>query len=201
MRLSPVFALVTVAFSGLVLPLLPADAAPVVKADVEEPVLEETMGGCSLKCAFRWSVETVPLPGGKPQPVKALHDESAMTTWTAKHAAKGGGVGTKLRLVFPAKLHPEIEGETPVYGLDLINGYWRTEELWEQYARVKKIRLYYNDRHLCDVTFADSRRWQRSMFPDMMVRSGDSMTIEILEVYPGKKQEVAISELVLQGAH
>lgn len=192
----------TIAFASLGLSVLPgASGAELVKADVEEPVLEELMGGCSLKCAFRWHVEAVPAQGGKPQLVKALSDESAQTPWTAPHAARKGGVGTRLRLVFPKKLPAEIDGETPVYGLDLINGYWKNDELWEQYARVKKVRLYYNNKHLCDVAFADTRRWQRSLFPDQMVRSGDSMTIEILEVYPGKRQEVAISELVLQGAH
>ncbi|RYD84346.1 MAG: hypothetical protein EOP84_05735 [Verrucomicrobiaceae bacterium] len=200
MRISPVSATIAVALLGLG-SLSALSAAELIKADVEEPVLEELMGGCSLKCAFRWYVEAVPGKGGKPQPIKALNDESAQTPWTAPHAPRKGGVGTKLRLVFPKKLPAEVEGETPVYGLDLINGYWKNEELWSQYARVKKVRLYYNDKPLCDVAFADSRRWQRSLFPDQMVRSGDSMTIEILEVYPGKKQEVAISELVLQGAH
>ena len=39
-------------------------------------------------------------------------------------------------------------------------------------------------------------------FPDVFVRSGDSMTFEILEIYPGEKGAgVAITELVLQGAH
>ncbi len=178
-----------------------SEAVEQIKADVEEPVLEELMGGCSLKCAFRWHVEAVPAKSGKAKPVKALNDESAQTPWTAPHASKKGKVGTKLRLVFPKKLPAEIEGETPVYGLDIINGYWKSEELWSEYARVKKVRLYYNNKPLCDVAFADTRRWQRSLFPDQMVRSGDSMMIEILEVYPGKRQEVAISELVLQGAH
>lgn len=89
----------------------------------------------------------------------------------------------------------------PFYGLDLINGYWRTEALWRQYARVKTARLLYNGRPLCDVTFADSRRWRRVSLPDVMVHSGDALTFEVLEVYPGEKPGIAISEIVLQGAH
>ena len=37
-----------------------ADPA-LIKAKVDEPVLQELMGGCSLKCAFAWSVEVQPL--------------------------------------------------------------------------------------------------------------------------------------------
>jgi hypothetical protein len=67
---------------------------------------------------------------------------------------------------------------------------------------VKKARLYYNSRPLYFVEFADTRRWQEVVFDDIMVRHGDSMTLEILEVWPGtKSQSVAITEIVLQGAH
>jgi hypothetical protein len=172
---------------------------PVLKAKVEEPALQETMGGCSLKCAFVWSVELQPV-GGKVRALKMLNDENAETAWAAD--AGTTGVGAKLRLVFPKKLRAELEGETPVYGLDLINGVWKSEREWETHARVKRVRLAYNGTPICEVTFADNRRWQRVIFGDYMVRSGDSMTIEILEVYPGAKGAgVAITELVLQGAH
>lgn len=188
------------AIASIVLSPVLAWANPtLIKAAVEEPVLEETMGGCSLLCAFRWTAELVN-PQGKPQPLKVLFDESAMTAWVAGPDPKTSGVGAKIRLVFPAKLPKEMEGNTPVYGLDLVNGHWK-EELWQQYGRVKKARVYYNDKPMRDIAFADSRRWQRTLLPDKMVRSGDSMTIEILEIYPGTRNGLAISEVVLQGAH
>jgi hypothetical protein len=173
---------------------------PTVKAAVEEPVLEELMGGCSLQCAFRWSVEATPA-GGKPIVIHTLNDESAQSPWIAELPAARSGIGAKLRLVFPKKLAPEVEGTTPVYGLDLINGHWKTEELWKQHGRIRKARLFYNQRPVCDITFSDTRRWQRVMFPDVFVRSGDSLTLEILSIYPGKSGGTAISEIVLQGAH
>ena len=173
---------------------------PVVKAVVAEPVLEELMGGCSLRCAFRWSVEAT-VAGGKPTAVKSLNDESAQSAWIAHPPPQKSSVGAKLRLVFPKKLAPELEGETPLYGLDLINGHWKTEALWKQHGRIRKARLFYNQRPVFDIAFADSRRWQRVTFPDVFVRSGDSMTLEILEVYPGESGGTAVSEIVLQGAH
>ena len=84
----------------------------------------------------------------------------------------------------------------------MIDGVWKTEERWKAHGRVKKARLYYNDKAFLDVHFADTRRWQRQSFPDILVHSGDSMAFEILEVYPGEKGSgAAITEIVLQGAH
>jgi len=173
---------------------------PVLKAKVEEPALLETMGGCSLKCSFAWSVEILGAGEQKPATTKKLNDENAETAWIAADGTSG--IGAKLKLIFPKKLHAEIEGQTPLYGLDVINGAWITEQQWKAHGRVKKARLYYREKPFADVTFADSRRWQRLMFPDFFVRSGDSMTIEILEIYPGEKGAgVAITELVLAGGH
>lgn len=172
----------------------------VVKAKVEEPVVPELMGGCSLKCGFAWSVEVQPATGARPSMVKVLSDESPETAWIAANGTSG--VGTKLKIAFPKKLVAEVEGEVPFYGLDLINGDWKSEEQWKVQGRVKKVRLSYNGKPLRDVVFADSRRWQRVTFPDIFVHSGDSLTLEILEIYPGEKGAgAAISEVVLQGAH
>lgn len=185
--------------ASVIAPAGARESVPQVKAKLEEPVLEELMGGCSLRCSFVWTVEVSPGGGQRGTRVKVLNDESAQTAWISSHT--NGGVGARFRLVFPKKLPAEIEGNTPIYGIDLINGYWKTEELWEQHARVKKARVYYNDRPFRDVQFADSRRWQRLTFPDFYARSGDSMMIEVLEIYPGKSKPLAITELVLEGGH
>ncbi|MEZ0254986.1 MAG: hypothetical protein ACAI37_06890 [Chthoniobacter sp.] len=170
----------------------------VVKAKVEEPVLQELMGGCSLKCAFAWGVE-VQVPGARPAALKVLNDDNAESAWIVSDGASGKGV--KFKFLFPKKLTAELQ-DTPLYGLDLINGVWKSEEIWKAHGRVKKARLYYNDKPFLDVVFADSRRWQRLSFPDIFVHSGDSMTFEILEVYPGTNGSgAAITEIVLQGAH
>lgn len=175
-------------------------APPGLKAKVEEPVLPELMGGCSLRCGFAWTLEVHPAGGQKPLPVKVLNDDNADTAWVAP--AGTSGVGAKFRLIFPKKLRAEEEGQIPFYGIDFINGLWKSEEQWQAQGRVKRLRLYYRDQPFRDVQLADNRRWQRIEFPDIMVRSGDSMTLEILEIYPGEKGAgAALTEIVLQGAH
>jgi hypothetical protein len=190
--------LITIVSVSLTVLWSTAHAQDLAKAKVEEPVLQELMGGCSLKCAFAWGVQ-VRAPGVRSAPVNVLNDDNAQTAWTAPPGTTG--VGVKFQFLFPKKLPSELQG-TPLYGLDLINGVWKSEEEWKAHGRVKKARLYYNDKPFLDVVFADSRRWQRVSFPDILVRAGDWMTLEILEVYPGVNNSgAAITEVVLQGAH
>src|SRR5688572_18417686 len=109
-----------------------------VKAEITEPVLEELMGGCSLACAFPWAVETS-RAGAKRKPVPQLNDESAKSAWV--EVARGA----RLNFVLPAKLAAHLE-HTPVYGFNMINGFWADEEGWERHARVKRARILYNDK-------------------------------------------------------
>ncbi len=185
--------------SLIALAATPGRAEPTVKATVAEPVVEELMGGCSLKCAFRWRVEVALSPKQKPQAVKVLNDESALTAWIAP--AGSTGVGARFRLLCPKKFPQGMSGEVPLYGLDLVNGNWKNEDEWKQYGRLKRARLTVNDRPIATIAFADSRRWAKSTFPDVMLRDGDVITLEVLEIYPGTKTGLAISEIVLQGAH
>jgi len=179
---------------------LAAQAGPkVIKAETAEPVVEELMGGCSLKCAFRWQVEVQLAPGQKAQPTKLLNDEKAQSAWISPSGNSGAGV--RFRFLFPKKFPQGMDGQVPLYGLDLVNGYWASEEEWKQYGRVKRARLWYNERAVAEVAFADSRRWSKVSFPDILLHGGDTMTLEVLEIYPGSKAGLAISEIVLQGAH
>jgi hypothetical protein len=62
--------------------------------------------------------------------------------------------------------------------------------------------MYYNNKPIRDILFPDTPRWAKVGFDDIMVHSGDTMTLEILEVYPGASSKtLAVSEIVLQGAH
>ncbi|MCE9541928.1 MAG: hypothetical protein K8R38_00155 [Verrucomicrobia bacterium] len=57
-----------------------ADSLLILKPKVGDPVLQELMGGCSLRCAFFW--ETL---AGKYvsnlKPASELCDDDAMTAW------------------------------------------------------------------------------------------------------------------------
>jgi len=180
---------------------LQAQHLSTLKAETGQPVVQELMGGCSLKCAFPWEVEAISskISDNKtPHPVYATNDDDATTAWVDDSPT---GTGTKLVFHFPKKLPKELE-QTPFYGFDIANGWTKSESLWKSYGRVKKMKLSYNGKPLYIIDLADTRRWQTVSFDDILIRHGDSMTLEIIEVYPGTKSpDAAITELVLQGAH
>ena len=169
-----------------------------LKATTGAPVLQELLGGCSLRCAFPWEVEAV-APGGKTgHPVYTTNDDDASSAWVDDSPTS---IGTKLIFRFPKKLPRELE-QTPFYGFDIASGYVKSESLWKSYARIKRAKLYYNNKLLYYINFPDTRRWQQVVFDDIFIRHSDTMTLEIVEVYSGtKSQAVAITELVLQGGH
>jgi hypothetical protein len=176
--------------------LATAQSLPTLKATVGRPVIQELMGGCSMRCAFPWTT-TALVPGKPPQPVYTLDDSSVSTAWLDPNPV----VGTKLEFRFPAKLPAELNG-TPFYGFNFSSGTIMPLETFKDYARVKKARISFDGKPLYDVKFADTYRWQDVFFDDIPAKQGDTMTFEILEIYPGKKHAgVAITEFILQGAH
>ena len=165
-----------------------------IQAEVGHPVVPELMGGCSLRCAFPWQTFAV-LPGKPQTPVYTLDDNDADTAWTDAVA------GAKLIFVFPKKLPKELNN-TPFYGFDIADGVIKSDALFKQNGRVKKVRLFYNGKPFADVALADTRRWQTISFDDIMAKQGDVFSIQVLDIYPGSKSPgAAITELILQGAH
>ncbi|HEX4086220.1 MAG TPA: hypothetical protein VHY22_14990 [Chthoniobacteraceae bacterium] len=178
----------------LLLPGIAFADPPLIQAMVGHPVVQELMGGCSLRCAFPWQTFAI-LPGKTPVPVYTLDDNDADTAWM------DGVVGAKLTFQFPKKLPKELN-DTPFYGFDIADGNIKSDAIFKQWGRVKKVRLYYNGHPFADVALADTRHWQNISFDDIMARQGDVFSMEILDVYPGTKYPTAaITELILQGAH
>jgi len=186
-RLLPVLACIA-------LPCIAAADPQLLQPQVGHPVVQELMGGCSMRCAFPWETCAI-LPGKSPVPVYTLDDNDADTAWL------DGVVGAKLTFQFPKKLPKELN-DTPFYGFDIADGNIKSDSIFKQWGRVKKVRLFYNGRAFADVALADTRRWQYITFDDIMARQGDVFSMQILEIYPGTKYPTAaITELILQGAH
>jgi hypothetical protein len=73
--------------------------------------------------------------------ISALNDSSSLTAWTSAR------IGDSLVFKFPANLPRELNG-TPFYGVDIANGRIHPENSFKHVGRVKKIRLFHNDRPL-----------------------------------------------------
>lgn len=171
--------------------LVCAQSLPSIKATVGRPVIQELMGGCSLTCSFPWNAASA----SSARKLSALNDSDAETAWTDAH------VGDKLIFKFPADLPRELNG-TPFYGVDFANGRLRPDAGFADFGRMKRIRLWHNEKALFEVRLADTPRWQQVEFDDIYLNVGDTLTLEILETFPGKVHSTAsITEIVLQGAH
>lgn len=96
-------------------------------------------------------------------------------------------------------------------GCLIANGYCKSEKAWKENSRVKKLKVYYNDKAICYVELKDSWYIQdfdlRKFFKNRSsntyleapyeILNGDRLRFEIVEVYKGSKyKDVAISEFL-----
>ena len=90
-------------------------------------------------------------------------------------------------------------GKHIVEGFTLRNGYCKTDGVWLENARIRKFFICLNDTPLMVAELEDTMDMQIIRFPgNLTLDEDDSLTFEILEVYPGEMyQDAAVSELSL----
>lgn len=170
-----------------------ASNIPDLHAKVTYPVLQELMGGCSLRCAFFWDT----LGGSPAKPAPELCDDDAMTGWMAPHEWRNATITFRM----PKQLPPECK-DTPFYGLSVANGMIGTLNDFRTHARVKTMTLSVNGKPIALLRLADTWKWQEFNFDTIPLNQGDIITLGIGEIYPGKNTEPpVITEIVLQGGH
>lgn len=171
----------------------PSGNLPVLHGKVTQPVLQEFMGGCSLRCAFFWDT----LGGSPAKPAPELCDDDAMTGWMAPHDWRNATITFRM----PKHLPPECK-DTPFYGLSVANGMIGTLKDFRTHARVKTMTLSVNGNPIALLRLADTWKWQDFNFETIPLNQGDIITLGIGEIYPGKNTEPpVITEIVLQGGH
>ena len=121
------------------------------------------------------------------------HDFSYESVW----ATKGKGIGESLTYTF--------EGKCPrITTVEILNGHVKSVEAWKANSRVKKLRVWYNNKPYAILALEDSRTLQS--FDVGILGYNDetkpdwTLKFEILEVYPGSKYgDTVISELYFDG--
>lgn len=195
--------------------LLPAAVAqvPLVEAhvladDFAEAMLEgeELFAGCSLGCAYGWRTTAsshLGPQGDNRYDVAMLEDYSPRTAWV--EGVEGDGIGERLSFtILPLDGESEAAQEpVPFWGIDLVNGYAKTEATWEANGRVRELLLSINGDAVALLQLLDFRLPQSLDLPDgLEVAPGDVIALEIRGVYPGSRYaDTAITEIVLHGAH
>jgi len=162
--------------------------------------------GCSWYCGGGTdtnsaSSELKPFKGVK-YSAKNIHDLNYKTAWI--EGVAGYGIGESVVYHFP----PTSPRITKII---VVNGYVKNKKSWEQNSRVKKLKMYIDDKPLAILNLADSRQEQTFKFDPIGVSDRQdwkkmqqmpSWTIkfEILEVYKGYKyDDTAITEIYFDG--
>lgn len=133
---------------------------------------------------------------------KNAYDLSYKTAWV--EGAAGYGIGEYLLYRFP----PQNPRVTKVI---VVNGYVKSEQLWKENSRVKKLKMYINNKPYAILHLADSRQEQTFSFSPIGNSNRDNweklmklpwwtMKFEIMEVYKGEKYaDTAITEIYFDG--
>jgi hypothetical protein len=162
--------------------------------------------GCSWYCGggldtASASSELKPFKGLK-YLAENSHDLSYKTAWI--EGVPGYGIGEYLLYSFP----PENPRITKII---IVNGYVKSEKAWKENSRVKKLKMYINDKPFAILDLADTRQEQAFSFNP--IGNGDrknweklkskpwwTMKFEILDVYQGDKyDDTAITEIYFDG--
>jgi len=183
---------------------------PVRIAEVDTNIMEEDLESigsfCSLACATWWSVEAssaLAPQSGNSYEAEMLNDGDISTAWV--EGCDGNGEGEEVRFIIEDYRMEEEDFEPvgyPLWGMTFLNGYRKNPEIWQANGRVRTALVSVNSNPLCVIELLDTMDAQFVSLPDVYVAHGDTISIEIIDVYAGTTwEDTAITELILEGAH
>lgn len=127
---------------------------------------------------------------------KNTHDWNICSAWIA--GGNNGGKGETLTYTFP--------GNCPrITTVCILNGFARDTTHWQDYSRVKSLKIYYDGKPYAILELQDTRDEQDFDvgilgYRDVEHPADWTLKFEILEVYPGRKHNnAAITELFFDG--
>jgi len=166
-----------------------------------ESIMISLGGGCNLGCAIGWSLGATSVladQGANTYGTGNMDDGDRNTAWV--EGEKYYGIGERIIITFHGD---ESLKDIPFDGIEITNGYAKSQSTWEANSRVKLFKVHLNGQphffiKLQDSMYPQTVSWGR----DFHISSGDKVELEIVEVYPGSKwKDTAISDLSLDGAH
>lgn len=136
---------------------------------------------------------------------KNANDLSYKTAWV--EGVPGYGVGQSITYHFSGSVFP---GNTFIKTITVANGYIKTEKAFIENSRVKKLKLYLNDKLIAILSLADGRGIQTFTFEPYLYQSPKgkehedpwALKFEIADIYKGTKyDDTVISEIYFDGPH
>lgn len=120
------------------------------------------------------------------------------TAWV--EGEKDYGIGQYVEYYFIRS--SDYDSINNIFGIEIFNGYRTNDKLWIDNSRVKKIKVWVNDRPCAILLLADTKMMQKfsigsiPLIPEKEVK----LRFEILEICKGDKySDTAISEIRFWG--
>lgn len=167
---------------------------------------EEIQGGmagcCKGFCADNLTTSsTLPNEGENNYGADMIKDDACQTAWV--EGVKGDGKGEYLEFTYTYDITYEQSAEYSCKYTDsflIVNGYQKNETSFTENNRVKKIKMYINDKPYCWIELKDEMGVQmvKLDFIKKLEKKTNTIKIkwEIAEVYKGTKyNDTAISEI------
>lgn len=174
--------------------------------EIYENMWDIVGGGCSWYCGGGQDTQTasseLTTQGTNTYNAKNVHDLSYETAWI--EGVSGYGIGEYIVYHFK----PENPRITEII---IVNGYVKSESAWKNNSRVKKLKMYIDNKPYATLELEDSKAEQhfkvdpigygdRQNFELLKKKPGFTMKFEIVEVYPGLKwDDTAITEIYFDG--
>ena len=153
-------------------------------------------GGCSWYCGTGYPIKITASSHLKPQgkntyDAKNLHDLMYNTPWV--EGVPGYGVGEWVKYTFEAN-------SSRITNIHVVNGYVKSQAAWKSNSRVKRLKVYVNDKPFAILNLEDSRSEQTFSIDPLNDSKEWTMKFEILEVYKGDKyDDTVLSEVYFSG--
>lgn len=159
----------------------------------------EFKGGCSWYCGAKVPIMTASSElvsqGDNSYSAQNAHDFNLNTAWC--EGAKNDGIGECLTMTVDGN-----QEQLSITHFEIVNGYVKSEKLWHENSRVKKIRVMLNDTFFKTLNLEDSMEMQRFDIGVIPLNQDEDLVFDFIieEVYPGDKyHDTAITELELDG--
>lgn len=135
---------------------------------------------------------------------EAVHvkDFDLLAPWI--EGKEGDGIGEYVELSFDLRNSGVGGNALAINSIRIINGYRKNEKVWKANGRVKKLKMYIDNKPFAYILLADTYKMQVFSFPDHWIKYGERTPIkfEILEVYAGEKySDTAIGEIKFDGKY
>lgn len=174
--------------------------------EIYENMWDIVGGGCSWYCGGGQDTQTasseLTAQGTNTYSAKNAHDLSYETAWV--EGVTGYGIGEFIEY--------HVKPENPrITEIIIVNGYVKSDYAWKNNSRVKKLKMYIDNKPYAILELEDSKAEQhflvapigygdRENFELLKKKASFTIKFEIAEVYPGLKwDDTAITEIYFNG--